>query len=806
MKMKLIAFVLAILADVSDILDYLGALLEPITFTSTITIPFGIIVLISVICIRAYIKYDKCNKVEEFFEEDHKLDPSDPKSESAFKFVQEKYRIVKFRECKEEFCQLIEWMKRKPISHRKHNTSVFLIHGGPGQGKSRLARELCKSAENAWRKITNPGIKAMINDKRAGFIKKPWKAGFIKYETERSFDDLFKNCRKPLLLVIDAAARRKDQVEKLTKVACKYRPSFLARFLGSPSKFRPVRIILIARSGDWLSRAKDDDSELGQLFAGSLSPNPIKGRKDSRRNEFKHALKWFECKLKELGIRVNPDKNSEEYLDGLLQMEEIQMLDIHIAALLTAYGDHDDARQDGANWQRKPESFEGNLLEKLVRREQKHWAVAINSGQVLEGKTRRKARYAVAWLGATNPSNKGLADRLNCLQEFKGEKKVRESIENELQELYPDGQNNWGGVLPERIATWLAGDLDLTGKIKESMDGLPEDALRSLLRHFAQFIERYEGKEKKDTERVKEAFAEAVCAGGENAFVAVTELVKDLTLKTSRIIDGIMVKVLCETEDRKAKVVAFELIMHASLRPLFALPKLGYTAAKIGYDSSDDEEELHALFAEWMFINLSDRNEFERALPYSEEALAIYRKLGGSNINKLQGMARILLYLSINLRVKGQPEKAIPYVKLAIDICRESGDEINLAISLKNLWQCLLQLEKPKNDEAYQVIKEAVTIYENLEKKLDKVEFDKLLPDFAGCRYALWLCMNQLEKPDEEELYQAVKAAVKILEKLEGKLGKVEFDKNFRAYLEDSRRALSYLERRRRTLPTSKAS
>jgi glycosyltransferase involved in cell wall biosynthesis len=211
------------------------------------------------------------------------------------------------------------------LDDTKRLLSVRLIVGAGGQGKTRLALELCQQRQ-----------------------ARDWHTGFLDSNLEANkMSDIWQFLHKrnqPLLIVIDYAETRQPAFLGLLKAALQKKSD------------QPVRILLLARDGgEWWDNlpSKDRDCEAFLSGYGTTGPFPLPalyGAEPDRQDAYKKALQIF---AKTLGA------NAPDLLPDLVDEHFERPLYIQMAALLALYGE-------------RPTTAQG-LTKALLNHERRYW-------------------------------------------------------------------------------------------------------------------------------------------------------------------------------------------------------------------------------------------------------------------------------------------------------------------------------------------------------------------------------------------------------------------------------------------------
>lgn len=375
-------------------------------------------------------------------------------------FLREEYRIVDFWGREKELDTLMKWAK----NNNNALVSIAFITGGPGRGKSRLARELCLSINDRWRNV--------------------WIAGTPLVNTLEDSSRLMEltASSNPLLLVVEDGTVQWNWVRKLVKTALEAR------------RKKPVRILLIARTAErWIpffetefSERRDNPFTEDRLTKIELKVVEGCQNEEGRKREFERSLDAF---CKKLGNEnVLRDNNIP---DELLRARQVEILDIHMEALLVAFTDiHAESAQAG--------NYEIRAIKGLMGREQKIWGEAVKMDDLANRGIRETTiKNAIAWVATTDEiqNESDAVERLRLIPELKdSEELLLRRIARTIRSIYPsDREKWWGGVKPDRLTDWLAQDLpDSILEEPMSIANLPDESIANLFRHLIECAFRYQ--------------------------------------------------------------------------------------------------------------------------------------------------------------------------------------------------------------------------------------------------------------------------------------------------------------------------
>ena len=281
-----------------------------------------------------------------------------------------------------------------------------------GTGKSRLAAELCQ------RVATETG----------------WVAGFLRPKTRGDQLRVVTTAVSPLLLVVDYAETRADQVAEL-----------LEFFTEVESSRAPVRLIFIARgAGDWWKtlphHLRDPRAEAVVLGAEVRNLEPSEVGASTREESFWEAARAFAPYTSKTPLeRVHkPDLSLAVYS---------RFLFVQLAALNALEGDRDE-----------PADLRTAVLEREARVWEDTWRAY---GLPLLGEQVRRRAIAVATLTPSLDVAEGVA-ALSALPELASDSTLRLRVAAWLRELYPGpGYLNplEPDLLGEALVAQVLGDL-----------------------------------------------------------------------------------------------------------------------------------------------------------------------------------------------------------------------------------------------------------------------------------------------------------------------------------------------------------
>jgi glycosyltransferase involved in cell wall biosynthesis len=228
--------------------------------------------------------------------------------------------------------------------------AVRLITGAGGQGKTRLALEICQQR-----------------------LMSGWYAGFLDSDLEANrmtaIWQALRHLNQPLLIVIDYAETRQIAFLALLKAS-----------LQTPLK-QPVRMLLLARdAGEWWDNLPSRDSQCEALLSGYATTGPFRlpplyTAEPDRRAAYNKALDAFAQALGGSAPAIVPDLFGEHFERPLY---------VQMAALLALYGE-------------RPTTAQG-LTKALLNHERRYWLGLLAQFNWLEPERRAEQLLALTTL------------------------------------------------------------------------------------------------------------------------------------------------------------------------------------------------------------------------------------------------------------------------------------------------------------------------------------------------------------------------------------------------------------------------
>jgi TPR repeat protein len=315
-------------------------------------------------------------------------------------------QVVPFRGRESLLADLNDWCR----TERPFDTKV--LTGPGGQGKTRLAMEFVGQ-------MSSQG----------------WVTGFVQPRAPRRIYRLVPQASVPLLLIVDYAETRTDQLEQLIRTTWSGRPQ------------TRVRIVLIARTeAEWWERLRRTNRDALEAAKVKALPS-LEDEPRDRIQAFRAAVDAF---ANHLASEVSPtwtEHGEDPHLPPLEEPQFASVLTLHMTALgmLLQRG---NALVDETEVPR-PEDL-------LLEHERRYWEdAAAQRGLQPDQRTLRLAVASAAFLGARTRreavTTLGLVPGLGDTSEG-----VRGAVADWLHDLYPPSDDRyWGSLEPDTLGERL---------------------------------------------------------------------------------------------------------------------------------------------------------------------------------------------------------------------------------------------------------------------------------------------------------------------------------------------------------------
>lgn len=604
------------------------------------------------------------------------------------------YGVVPFRGRHVELDELEAW------TFGAAGLELALVLGAGGTGKSRLASELCRRSQ------------------ARGAV-----AGFLETELSQNAIAGLRSVGAPLLVVIDEAPARLDDVTRL-----------LIRLADGPSS-APRRVLLLSRRpGEWWEQllrrrlAAHPDARFAYELATDsvMDLSPVAVSEFDRTDAYRTAAAAFASRMESSDEGLPLPDMSQELFE--------QILFVHLAAL---------SALDGKRQLVEGSLVREDLLRHALERESRYWDDMAIAARLQITPALRDRAVAVATLTVAEGED-AAAHALNAVPDLYGaSEERRRNIARWLHELYPlhAGQAR---SRPFAAAQWfrpltpiVLGDA-LLGMVLED-GGAPNLATRLM-----------QGARAEQAKRTLTVLTHAARTYGSadkalrSALAAHFAERWDLAMEVAQEAGDPLGEMLAATLEDDPRGGLARRIEPLLPRRSIALREFAATVTRQALD--DARQRLPGLerdgevarLANDLSNRLTDLERRDEALSAIEEAVAIYRKLVGSDATGyLSGLASSLNNQSGCLSRLGRFDLALAAIEEAVRIYRRLGDVdpddvlAELATCLINAAYVLGQLGR--GEQALEVIEESVEIY----RELADARPDDHLADLAGALNSL---------------------------------------------------------------------
>ncbi|MFD3532226.1 tetratricopeptide repeat protein [Streptomyces sp. NPDC058664] len=327
--------------------------------------------------------------------------------------------VVPFRGRADELAELREWCEAPGLGTR-------LVHGPGGQGKTRLARHLVD------RLGERPG-------------DAPWSVLWLSPDAPAGELPVLRYTKSPLLVVVDNAETRTDQL-----------PALLRAATAAPGTVR-VKVLLLARTdGDWwydLPAA----TGLEELYDAPVTPlRPLEPDPDRQAEAYRDAVESLARALPQVpGQRlVKWRSHAGRLTRSASSRARTPDMDVALTSQMTALVDLLDAAHgpgDGASRSRPME-------ERLLGYERRYW-IAVKADLGLKRSRGVDDVLAAAFLcgAADQEEADALLERVPALHGQTAD--VRWAVSDWIGALYPPSNpaQVWGTLRPDRLAEYFLG-------------------------------------------------------------------------------------------------------------------------------------------------------------------------------------------------------------------------------------------------------------------------------------------------------------------------------------------------------------
>jgi len=655
--------------------------------------------------------------------------PANPQDIAPTDLLQAKYAVVPYVDVTGMKADLVAWCRDGARAQAGR-----LVHGAGGLGKTRLMIEVAAALRTeGWM----AGFLDRPHDLESGALQQRWQA----------LEDLFANCDDRLLLVMDYAEARRDEVKAIAECLSRVRKGT-----------RAIRLVLLARTaGEWWTVLSDETPEIGLLFHGvarglNVIELPALAAGLQRCAIFDESLKAFAPMLAAQGYVLPAGDPVPERL-ARIEDQYARPLALQMEAMLWLACAVPESENTGVD----------DLLRSTLAMERAHWQKLLG---VLDDDHRRDIARGVAQVTAiqVTTTRRSTEDLLLADRAYAGMRTARMQVDplvRDLSRLYgrPDG-----GVA--RLEPDLVGEhhVALTAD-SELVDGC-------LAWIATEPVEKHE----KRRRNILTVLQRATHPDHGEAVAGASALLDRLIGARTRELAADLVAVMIDTPGVLAvsllrQIEAFDEETLAALDDALPLRSLNLMelslrvaerradlARSIAANAeSEAAPELReailshlAARAGTLGIRLSALGRREEAQAASLEAVDIYRGLAETRPDVfLPDLAMSLNNLGIRLSHLDRREEAQAASQEAVDIYRRLVDTGSdtllsaLASSLSNLGGDLSNLGR--REEALAVSQEAVDIYRRLAETGPSV----FLPDLAMSLNNLGIRLSNLGRHEE---------------------------------------------------------
>ena len=624
--------------------------------------------------------------------------------------------------------------------------SLRLITGEGGQGKTRLALELCKRrSESGW---------------KSGFLDSAIPASDMAI-TWQGLSEL----NQPLLIVIDYAETRQPVVLALIQAA-----------LLKPST-KPTRILLLARDGgEWWDNLPGENPNCegfltGPATAGPFRLAPLYATNPDRQLAFSTALNAFAAALNVKAPKVRVELAGEHFERPLY---------VQMAALLALHGE-------------KPVTAEG-VTKALLNHERRYWRALLAHFNWSEPERRAEQLLALATLGGGFRIARDARKLWDEVGEFDTSNSDFNSFFRELASLYP-GTQGLEALRPDLLGEALVAQAALRPEGEALLNAVVSDSATQMVRRNALTVIARLSTHRMDLdETIIEMLVRnpgqcwrdlvAVCTETVSRLPELMEDAFGRSVTTNRTkIGGMLTQVLRNYS-----------VQFARLRSLV----FGYVAetSRRRFEQKPGDLQRITDYARDLILYAEaqkDNGELERAQEIGAQSVELYRRLTSRNRDKFESdLSEALDCYAGYLWRLDRAEESLKYVKEGLDIVRRLAQknpgryEQHYGVSLENYGTSLSKLGK--YEEALKYSEEALKISERQAAKND----DFSLSDYGKSLNNYGFKLGVVGR--HEEAIEYTRQALEIRERL-FKKNADRFEPDYAASLENYAGALSDLGR-----------
>jgi tetratricopeptide (TPR) repeat protein len=561
--------------------------------------------------------------------------------------------------------------------------AVRLITGAGGQGKTRLALELCQQR-----------------------LASSWYAGFLdsNLETNRmtaSWQAL-RNLDQPLLIVIDYAETRQTAFLSLLKSA-----------LQSPGN-QPVRILLLARdAGEWWDNLPSKDPQCEALLSGYATTGPFRlpalyTAEHDRREAYSKALNAFAQALGVSAPSIVPDLLGEHFERPLY---------VQMAALLALYGE-------------RPTTAQG-LTKALLNHERRYWFGLLAPFNWPEPERRAEQLLALTTLAggfttsnAAEPYWNKAKGNVLTPADFK-------SLFRALATLYP-GAQGLQAFRPDLLGEALVAQALLRPGADTLLDSVLINTATQPIRRNALTVLARLSTQRTDLE---EMLVDALSRHFRHCCLDIVAVSSETTSRLPTLAESAFTRMSSVDKSQAAGLLA-PLLTEESVQ----LAKLSSLVSEYLAEKSREKLERRPGNLDRMgdygralrnySIDLFRTGCYQEALSCALEAMELFHRLNLRDQKRFEpDYAMSLNNYANRLGNVGQDEEALSYTSQALEIYKRLAEknpnrfEPDYAMSLNNYANCLGDVGQ--NEEALSHARQSLEIRQRLaEKNPDRFEAD----------------------------------------------------------------------------------